>query len=231
MLQKQQYIEQLQRRLCGGEPVEELASRYHPMIIEKEVDSVYESILQSVFNQNIKGGNYAVLDAYTRTFSGVPIKFDADQNIYYSMLPKPVIVLNSPTNGTGNYGIRFIKADAPKRTDFMTKGNSTGIYFVPIDNNADVVFDELEVNTISLDPTYYVEGMRVPYNFHGMPFKEGDLVTMSIIPTFSFLNDEDYVTMPEIMTKGGMLTVADEVYRRMVGMPPEKVDNDNTSMQ
>lgn len=227
MLKKEQFIEQLQRRLCGGEPTDELYSRFHPMIIEKEVDSVYESVLQSVFNQNIKGGNYAVLDAYTRNFSGVLIEFDPIQNIYYSTLPKPVVVLNSPTNGTGNYGIRFIKAEAPKITDVNTKGAGGGVYFVPIDNNADVVFNELEVNKISLDPTYYVEGMRIPYNFHGYDFKEGDTVTMSIVPTFSFLADDDYITMPEIMTKNGMLTVADEVYRRMIGMPPEKLDNSN----
>ena len=220
MLKKEQYIEQLQRRLCGGEPTEELASRYHPMIIEKEVDSVYESVLQSLFNQNIKGGNFAVLDAYTRTFTGVPIQYDTVQGCYYSELPKPVIVLNSPVTGTGNYGVRTISPEKAKSSAF-----------VPIDNNADVVFDVLEVNMISLDPTYYVEGIRVIYNFHGANFKEGDTLLMKIVPTFSFLADDDYVTMPEIMTKSGMLTVGDEVFRRMVGMPAEKLDNSNNPTQ
>jgi len=218
MIKKDQYIEQVRRRLCGGEPVGDLASRYHPLIVEKEIDSAYESLLQSVFGQNIKGGNFAILDPYTKPFT-VEIQYDSGREEYYSLLPKPVIVLNSPLNG-GNFGIRIISPIKDQT-----------VQFVPIDNNADVVYGVLEVGIISGIPTYYVEGNSVRYNFRAKNYVEGDKVLMKIIPTFSSLGRDEYVTMPEYMTKSGMLSVSDLVYQRLVGMPPEKMTNNNDPKQ
>lgn len=222
MLKKEQYIEQLRHRLCGGDPTTDTMGRFHPLIVEKEVDAVYESLLQSLFSQNIKGGNYSVLDAYTRTFpskqypTAVPVLYDTYRDEYYSELPKPVIVLNSPGDGSGNYGIRLIS---------LTKGQANA--FIPIDNNASTVFSGLEVNTVNAIPTYYVEENKVYYNFTGLNVPEE--VLMKIVPTFSFLADDDFVTMPEVMTKNGMLTVGDLVFERFMGEQPEKMTNDNNS--
>jgi hypothetical protein len=217
LIKKNQYIETIQRRCCGGEPTADLISRYHPKIIEKEVDQVYESLLQSLFVQNIKGNNFAVLDPYTRGYEA-PILFDSARNEFYSDLPKPVIALNSPGNGTGNYGVRMIST---------TKGQSS--QFIPIDNGADDIFDELEVSIICTDPSYYVEGNSVYFNFRGQSFEEGDSLLFKIVPTFSSLEDNDYVTIPQFMTKNGMLEVADMVFERLTGMPKEKMTNDNNS--
>lgn len=222
MIKKNQYIETIQRRCCGGEPTADLLSRYHPKLIEKEVDQVYESLLQSLFIQNIKGGNFAVLDAYTHPYpnanhpSPVLIKKDIYRNEFYCDLPAPVIALNSPGNGTGNYGIRII-----------CPVESQAVQFIPIDNNADVIFNELEVSMICTIPSYYVEGNRVFFNFRGQPYEEGDALLFKIVPTFSSLSDNDYVTMPQFMTKNGMLEVADLVFERLTGMPAEKMTNNN----
>jgi hypothetical protein len=224
LIKKNQYIEIVQRRCCGGEPTADLISRYHPKIIEKEIDQVYESLLQSLFVQNIKGGNFAVLDAYAHPYpnannpSPVLIKKDIYRNEFYCDLPAPVIALNSPGNGTGNYGIRIISP---------TKDQS--VQFIPIDNNADVVFSQLEVSIVCTIPSYYVEGSRVFFNFRGQSYEEGDALLFKIVPTFSSLSDNDYVTMPQFMTKSGMLEVTDMVVERLTGMKPEKVTNDNNS--
>jgi hypothetical protein len=217
LIKKNQYIETIQRRCCGGEPTADLISRYHPKIIEKEVDQVYESLLQSLFVQNIKGNNFAVLDPYTRGYEA-PILFDSARNEFYSNIPKPVIALNSPGNGTGNYGVRVI---CPKKDQ--------SVQFIPIDNGADVVFSQLEVSIICTIPSYYIEGNQSRFNFRGQPYEEGDDLLFKIVPTFSSLSDNDYVTMPQFMTKNGMLEVADMVFERLTGMPKEKMTNDNNS--
>lgn len=220
MLRKEQYIEQLRQRLCGGDPTADMMGRFHPLIVEKEVDVAYESLLQSLFSQNIKGGNYSALDAYTRTFPSkqypdpVYVLKDEIRNEYYAELPKPVIVLNSVNEGSGNYGIRLVS---------LVQGQASA--FIPIDNNALTVFSGLEVNRINTIPTYYVEGNKVFFNFTDLNAPKE--VLMKIVPTFSFLDDDDFVTMPEFMTKAGMLSVSDMVYERMISEPPEKMTNDN----
>ena len=100
--------------------------------------------------------------------------------------------------------------------------------FIPITNNALSVFDELEVSKTSTLPTYYIEANTVYFNFLGEPLSN---VLMKLVPSYFYLNDEDYVGDPQIVGKGGFVTVTDMVRQKLLTMPPEDTANDNVERQ
>lgn len=211
MITKGQFTEQVIHRLCGGDPSAEQLNRFHPNIVDKEIDMAYESILNGLFHNNVRGADFSLFDAYTKTYISprdFVLEFDDDRQEYFFTLPVPPIVINP-----GNLGIRMI---CPREDQ--------SDQFAPIDNNALVVFNELEVGSISETSTYYMEGQKAYLNFLG-GYTSKMLIKM--VPTYSYLEDDDMISIPEMMTKSGMITVEDMVVQRLLGMPPTDLRNDN----
>jgi hypothetical protein len=210
MLTKVEYRESVLYQLAGGIPVADLLGRYSPMLVDRVIGEAYDSLLANAYRQasSSKGiSDLAMLDSYTKAFTNVSVSYDEDREEYYSELPAPIIIL---PDGIGVRLISWMKDQATQ--------------FIPITNNALGVFDELEVSKTSTLPTFYQEANKVWYNFQGQPLSA---VLMKLVPSYFYLNDDDYVGDPQVVGKGGFLTVTDVVRQKLLTMPPEDTANDN----
>lgn len=214
MLTKVEYRESVLYQLAGGIPVADLLGRYSPMLVDRVIGECYDALLANAYRQSsaAKGtSDLAMLDAYTKAFPNVSVLYDTEREEYYSALPAPIIILPE------GMGIRFISWMKDQATQF-----------IPITNNALSVFDELEVSKTSTLPTYYIEANTVYFNFLGEPLSN---VLMKLVPSYFYLNDEDYVGDPQIVGKVGFVTVTDMVRQKLLTMPPEDTANDNVERQ
>lgn len=213
MITKRELIEKIQDALAGGEMVADLQSKFHPEIIASHIAEAYDFLLVNAYRQasaSVKGKDSSMLDNYTKTFPFVPVQYDSIRDEYFVDLPVPVIVLPD------NDGIRMVSYQKDQTKQL-----------VPISNNANFVFSELECGQISEQGTYYVETKKIFTQFVGIPPTH---VLLKLVVSFDDLEDDDYIGEPNLVTKSGVLTIYDLVIGRLANKPPEKVVNDNNSM-
>jgi len=133
MIQKKQYTEQVIHRLTGGDPNAAQLSRFHPNMVDKEIDAAYESILNSLFHNNVRGSDYSLFDAYTKWYyapKDFVVEEDTIRKEKYIELPVPPIVINP-----GNLGIRIVCPREDQTSQFAPIENNTILYKHRIKNN------------------------------------------------------------------------------------------------
>lgn len=204
---KRNLIDLIKHRLAGGDCPQELKGKYHPKIIEKHIEIVLNYLIKTVaYKEAEREQDWGLLDSYTKTYTNVPILEDIERNEKYSVLPVNVIDLPQ------NRGIRFISDQQNQAMQYIYR-----------DNNSVDIYSNLDIDRVSTKPRWYREKDKVYYSRHLSPMITG--VLMKIIPNFSDLEDADESPVPSAYAK----SIFDLVFQSMMGMPPEKVSNDNNA--
>ncbi len=195
-------IEIIQHRLAGGDMTPDLKSKYHPEIIRKEIAIIANSVLFDIFRNNDRGQE--ALDLYAKQYS-VTLQYSSAYDLRYFELPETVVQL--PQNG-------FIRSITAKKDQS---------YFIPmVDSRAHGTWGNLEVNDIDSKPYAFLTDENV--YFYNISDDLTSLLVKLIIP-FDKFADTDNVYLPS----GKADQIADLVYNKLIGLPPEDLRNDNNS--
>jgi hypothetical protein len=204
---KRQLIDLLKHRLAGGDCPQEIKGKYHPRIIEKHIEIVQNYLMKTVaYREAEKENDWGLLDSYTKTFVPVDVEWNDTRKEFYSKLP--VAVVDLPRNR----GIRFISDQENQAVQYLYR-----------DNNSVDIFSNLDIDRVSTKPRWYREKDLIYFSRQLMPTTTA--VLMKVIPTFSSLDDNDEAPVPSAYAK----SIFDLVFQSMMGMPPEKMSNDNNS--
>lgn len=204
---KRNLIDLIKHRLAGGDCPQELKGKYHPKIIEKHIEIVLNYLIKTVaYKEAEREQDWGLLDSYTKTYTNVPILEDVERNERYSILPVNVIDLPQ------NRGIRFISDQQNQAMQYIYR-----------DNNSVDIYSNLDIDRVSTKTRWYREKNKTYYSRHLSPMIKD--VLMKLIPNFSDLEDADESPVPSAYAK----SIFDLVFQSMMGMPPEKVSNDNNA--
>jgi len=204
---KQNLIDLIQHRLSGGDTPQELKGKYHPRIIEKHCELALNYLVNTIaYKEAQRNMDWGVLDAYAKTYTDVEVLTDEIRNEKYSVLPSKYVALPK------NRGIRMVAPIQGQDKPFVYR-----------DNNTKWLYSSLDVNTVSADVRFYVEGEKIFYSEHIPNVITAVLIKM-IVP-FSDLGANDEVVIPQGFGK----VVVDLVLQSMMGMPMEKVSNNNNA--
>lgn len=196
---KQQLIDAIIHRLAGGDLVPEQIGKFHPVVVEKYVDSVWASILYQVYRKN--DGS---LDLYTKTYSATVLTDTALALDYVSL---PVQVVELPDNN----GIRMISAK---------QDQSWSVPLVPQQYQS--AYANMEISEVHDDPFAFVVGSKI--YFKNLDRDVTQMLLSLVIP-FSAYDDDDNVYIPS--SRG--MDLMDMVYRAMLQVPEEDMANDNNT--
>lgn len=200
---RQQIIELIQHKLCGGNMTPDLLGKYHPEVIAKWVDAVLADYFFAIFRQNPDN-----FDTYAKPFKNVPVLFDEDTDTWYSLLPSPVLQFTQTQEGVRD--IRTMKGK--------------GIEFEPIMFGSAEVFNDLDAGKIDSVIGYITFQDRVTYDRN----PETDKVLMMLVIPFSEYGDNDKILLPSGVN---IKILTDAVQAFATGLGQEKQVNDNTSKQ
>lgn len=205
-MKKIEIIDVLKHNLAGGDCPQELIGKYHPEILSKHIEMAWNYLIKTVaYREAEQLDDWGLLDAFTKTYVPVEVKFDEVRNERYSNLPVSIVDLPR------NRGIRFI-------SDIHNQSNQ----YLYRDNNSVDIYSNLDVSKVIPTPRYYREGDKVFYSGLSSLIPN---VLQKLIPNFSSLDDDDEVPIPSAYNK----LIFDLVYQQMMNLRPEKLSNDNNS--
>jgi len=198
---KEQAVELTIDYLAGGSCPADLRGKFHPEIISKYWEMVYNEILYGVNANAIDYRDFGQLDSYVKAYKNVAVQYDADRDEHYSLLPALVVQLPK------NRGIRSISPSQDQKLKFWYS-----------DNNTDDVYSELEVGKIIKRVRYYVENNKVYYrnydhNITGLLFK--------LVVPFSEFSDTENIAIPAQQNA--------QVFNMIVNLLRQKVSEKNTN--
>lgn len=199
---KANFIDLMRHRLSGGSMTPDLESKYHKEIISLYISSAFNEIIYSTFRKSAND-----LDLYIQTFKNVPVFFDSELNVKYSILPSKVIQI------PGGNGVRRISP--------MQESSTT---FKPLSDNAKSVLQRADVGEIGVETWFSNNNDRIEYYNISEDITK---VLVKIIVPFSELEDDD-----EFPTPSGADTKIFNIILGMMGeMPPQDLANDNNPKQ
>jgi hypothetical protein len=175
-------------------------SRYHPVVIEKTIDTVYGQMFTEEYARNRRG-----VYKYTRTYT------DTLSSTYDPMDPVPItkkpITLDRVNGGVFDVALEV--------SSVAVKAELTGLDLLKRDNEDR--YDTMGVPSRRL-VAYAGDSLYV-----NVALASNDDVTYTIIPKFSSLSDTDEVLLPI----GAEEVLADRVLDTMRLVPPVDLMNDN----
>lgn len=195
-LTKEELVYLVGERCAGGDAPASIRGRYHPAVISKYLDMVFDDMIYAGYLDGKKGGDYSQVDNYMKAFV-LPIQYDSSrQERYVELTVQPVPLPD-------NFAIRSVSP--PKNQNAA---------FAPIDNVSGPVWEELEVNFVSGVAGYYREDARLYFDDK---YPEGleQVMVKQIVP-FSSLADTDSVTIPG----GNNEVIFNKVCDMMLQKPP-----------
>jgi hypothetical protein len=171
-MKKNQFIEIVKGILTGGDDSPDLQEKYHEARINLVASMAFNNIIYETFRLRLDEK-----DLYVRDFT-VDVELNTDYDEYYALLPSPVVQL--PRNS----GIHKI---SPLKEKWS---------FNPIVRLAEDIFDELEVNDIDENPSYYLGSDRVVFQFFNWKQEHTKKVRMALVLPFESYKDTDEVVIP-----------------------------------
>lgn len=207
---KEEWIEFVIDDVCGGDPSDELLSKYHPEIVSRHIETVYNEILGQVIKTSLGKRNYSMLDSYATPFSNVEVKYDSSRAEYYFDLPK------MPVKIEGDKGIRLISA--MKDQTFV---------LVRRDNAANFIYDALEVSHVSKYPVFYVELNQIRLVKYEVHKKMNKLLVKLVLP-FSRLEYDAEVPVPDGRDDYFLKRIRDSLLRKR-SVPQDEHNDQNTT--
>jgi hypothetical protein len=180
---------------------------YHPEIVKQHLNNVFNQAVYQAYINGKKNSNYAQLDAWSRMYP-VPV---ASQSGAKAIALLPFAPMSLP-DGLGIQAI--YDHDNPD------------MLFAPIESDAAIIFNELEVNTMDSTPTYTLEQSSIStgagqpshlLRLGKLPVAPATLITtldvMLIVP-LEMLDDFDDLSMPE--------GVEDTIVRQVIDLMSKK---------
>jgi len=140
---KRNYIDLIIDWLAGGDAPADIKGKYHPEIISKHIETIYNAIIFEDSMARIHKKQYSNLDSYTKTYY-VDLELDEIRDEYYFTLPGDIIQLPD------NRGIRKICLKQDQAYSFIYRSNNT------VD-----IYSELEASMVHDRPRYYLENVKV----------------------------------------------------------------------
>ena len=206
-MKKIEIIDVLKHRLAGGDCPQELKGKYHPEIISKHITMVLNYLIKDVlYKEILRDNNWGLLDSYVKSFENISILENENRNEKYSILPASVVSLPA------NRGVRLVCYMQTQSSPFFYRNNNTSN-----------IYGGLDVEEVSQQVRYYVEGNKVYYSNHITA--TASKVLMKLIVTFDNLEDDDDIEIPSGYGK----LLFELVMQSMLGMPLEKISNDNNA--
>ncbi len=193
-MKKIEFIESIQDRL----PV-----KLHEKTLAIYIGRAWNTVIYETFRKDFSG-----LDIYTKTYPNVAVSYDADVDVYYSVLPVSIIQL--PMSGDGIRSIHSMKGK--------------GIEFAAKRAEMQDIHSGLEVGTLSGPIPFYIMNGRVEYGTTG-GIDTITTVRMRAIPQFEALDMLDEVYFPV----GSDERILEIVTNFAVGAIPKKEINDDNS--
>ena len=163
-------------------------------------------IKELAYNDAEKYSDWGSLDSMAKAFEDIPVLLNEKRNEKYIDLPAKVMSLPA------NRGIRLVCPMQDQSYSFIYRANNTVN-----------IYKQLDVDNYSDIPRYYVEGQRLYFDKHIPDYF--DVLLLKLIVEFDDLEDNDEVEIP---SRYGKL-IFDLVMKSMLGMPFEKVSNDNNA--
>lgn len=183
----------------AGEITSEKDKYLHPQRVQYFIASAFNTIYYNTFRKNPKE-----LDLYAKNYKA-DILYDAQRNIYYSELPKPIVQF--PDGG----GIRKIGTLQGEKIEFV----STDII------ESDIIRNTL-VSLISKEIGYIQTNNKIEYrNFD--PYLAIKEVFISMVVPFNDLNKDEWVQIPS----GKDLELIDIVKQLIMQRQISDKQNDN----
>lgn len=196
-----QLVETFIHKKSGGNTTPDLMGKLHPEFIKKYMALAWNTITYEAFKQNLSN-----LDLYAKTFTGVPILYNAQRNFHYCMLPAPVVQLPVKQEG-----VRRISTYQDQQLVFSPCSKDQVSVMVGLE-----VWQQDETIPFSVDTEMII--------FHKHTGEISEVVIEQVCP-FDSLNDDDEFPMP----MGQDVIFFQTVDQLMANMPPEDDVNDNSS--
>lgn len=203
MITKKAYIELVRDRING-----EYESKHLGKLSNKKIDYyislAYNSALVGMFTKGLVS-----YENYTKEYQDVAIIQDTNTDVYYSVLPAPIIVIPRRA-GSGIVRISGM--------------NSSSVEYVPMTNGDFKVIDGLEVDLIDDVVGYIFKHGRIEY--YGMTTElVASTVKMELVIPFEEYNDTDYVQIPT----GTDDMIIKNIIQMLMGQPDaDRLNNGNT---
>lgn len=174
----------------------------HPKVVAVFMGRAYNQIIYDTFRKDLSN-----MDLFAKTYLGVEIEHDEDQDLYYSELPVSIVQLPNPGDG-----VRWISSHKGKEVEFS-----------PIKAEEYPTMRNLEVHTQAGAIPYWLTGNRVEYG-EKVGINKIDQVKIRIIPQLEDLEMTDDIYIP---------SGKDEQFLNLVinfinGSPTDKEINDQT---
>lgn len=163
-MKKVHFIEAVQRLL---------PNKVHPGTLSVYIGRGFNQIIYETFRKNLSD-----LDLFSKTYSGIEVKKDKQQNLYYCELPVAIVQL--PNAGDG---VRNISTMAGK-----------GLEFIAINSNLQMLHEDLEVRDVDGPIPFMVMNGRVEFG-NKSPIEDVSKVKLTLVPQFEELDmlDEFYI--------------------------------------
>jgi hypothetical protein len=178
---------------------------YHPEIVKIHLNDVFNQLVYATWMNGKKFSDFSQLDAWSKTYASAVV------GQYKAVLPYTPIQLPDGT------GIRQV-----------CNHDDTGNVFAPVEATSNVVFAELEVNTMDDTPIYCLEQNDVVtgageashiLRLRKLPVAPATLITnvdiLMVVPMEQY-DDYDEIAMPQEMGDSIVRQVIDLMSRKLV---------------
>lgn len=216
-MKKIHLIEAIQSWL-SSDAAGDIKGMYHPEELKIHLNDVFNQAVYNTWLNGKKFSDFSQLDAWSKTYEVDVV--DPSVASTYALLPFPPVQLPD------NMGIRQVCDNA----------DNTNV-FAPIEATANVVFAELDVNTMDSTPTYRLEQSNVSIGvgeeshmlrLEKMPVAAGTTIStidvLMIVP-LDQIDDYDDVAMPA----GSEDTLIRQVIDLMSKKPMPDTNNDQVN--
>jgi len=159
---------------------------YHPEIVKQHLSNVFNQVIYNTWISGKKSSDFSQLDAWSKTYECIILAQT------HAFLPF------APVQLPNGMGIRQVADNA-----------DTSNVFAPMESTADVVFAELDVNTMDSTPTYKLEQNNLNTDegesshmlkFGKLPEAPSTLITsvdVLMVQNIEQMGDYDIIVMPQ----------------------------------
>ncbi|MDA3807392.1 MAG: hypothetical protein PF440_05680 [Thiomicrorhabdus sp.] len=207
-MRKIELIELVEDFLAGGDAPAEIKGRYHPEIIANHIALAYNKVVFQTWLEAKRFSDYSILGSWAK-------------NYLLAITSNTVALPYPPVQLPNNMGILQVAAGTDLNNTFAYR-----------ETNANSVFNELEVGSVSTKPTFYLDvNNGAGINSHvlklalvpdGVP-----TVTVKLIVPFDEIDDFETVSLPA----GKEDVIIGYVIELMMKKLPEDKVHDNNANQ
>lgn len=203
---KEVLITLIQRQLSPSKTGDSL-NRYHPALINTEIETIYNEIMFGIAQRNEDFKGFGDLGIYAKKFGPVPVLKDSVINEYYAI--SPVQLMKLPDDA------EFIGVSTAQDINNRFKRWRQG---------AGAIFTQTHVGLVDPRPRYYPEGQQVrfPEEYWNPNITE---VILWLVAPYNSYGMKEQIPIPGSKENNLVSLVVD----RLMGRKPEDKTLDNNA--